>query len=101
MNQAGVFTKSASAFASKPQSVAQSPTYQGYACFAKAPTPVSIPSQVPIPDHMRSPSYAATHAAKSAINDKHIDINDLEEGVKLAILADTERDQRLLMKKKN
>ena len=50
---------------------------------------------------MRSTSYAAKHAAKSAINEKHIDINDLEEGVKLAILADTERDQRLLMCKES
>ena len=44
---------------------------------------------------MRSPSYSANHAAKPDIETKQITLNDLEEGIKLSILADVERDQRL------
>ena len=44
---------------------------------------------------MRSPSYSVNHAAKPDIETKQITLNDLEEGIKLSILADVERDQRL------
>ena len=93
LSRSGSFTKSASAFASTKS---QSPTYNGYVRFAKAATPISSPSQVILPPHMLSLSYAAMHATKPDIDEKIIALNDLEEGVKLTILSDIERDQRLL-----
>ena len=97
LNHTGSFTKSASALSSslhnssKPSNL----TLNGYAHFAKAAAPISDPSTVVLPPHMQSPSYAVAHASKPNIDGKVIDVNDLEEGVKLTILSDIERDQRL------
>ena len=44
---------------------------------------------------MQDPQYLEKHESKPDIDDKTIDLNDLEEGVKLSILSDIERDQRL------
>ena len=91
-NQSGSSLKSASAFTSTKPS---SPTYNGYARFQKISTPTSIASEVVLPPHMRSPSYVAAHASKPDTDTKQIALNDLEEGVKLTLLADIERDQRM------
>ena len=90
MNQVGSFTKSASALV-----LPSSSTLNGYAHFTKISAPISDPSTIVLPPHMQSPSYAAAHASKPDIDSKVIDVNDLEEGVKLTILSDIERDQRL------
>ena len=82
MNQFGFFTKSASAPAS--------PTLNGYAHLTKLVAPISVPSQVVLPPHIRSPSYVEYHQAKPAVPNKVISLNDLEEGVKLTILSDIE-----------
>ena len=47
------------------------------------------------PPHMQDPQYLAQHSSKPATDHKFIGLNDIEEGVKLTILADIERDQRL------
>ena len=44
---------------------------------------------------MNDPSYLDHHANKPNVANKVIQINDIEEPVKLTILADIERDQRL------
>ena len=93
MNQAGAFTKSATAFtSSKPQST--STTYQGYARVSKLTSPQSSSFFVK-PPHMQDPDYFKHHATKPATDNKTIALNDLEDGVKLTILSDIERDQRL------
>ena len=102
MNQlhlSGSFTKSASVFTSSP-SKPQSPALNGYAHFAKLSTPVSDPSQVVLPPHIRSPSFVTAHATKPDTETKQIALNDLEEGIKLTILTDIERDQRMNQLKK-
>ena len=97
MKQFGSLTNSASVFSStKPQS----PTYQGYAHFSKLASP-SLSSEFVKPPHMCSPEYLAVHAFKPDTDSKTIALNNLEEGVKLSILSDIERDQRLLMAKEN
>ena len=106
MNQAGSFTKSSTAFSSTTLGPVvqlsarhalpnQSSTFNGYDHFTNLSAPISDPSTVVLPPHMRSPSYAAAHASKPNIDGKVIDVTDLEEGVKLTILSDIERDQRL------
>ena len=94
LNQSGSFTKSASAFSpTKPSP----PTYNGYAHFAKFNIPqLSDSSSFIRPPHMQDPQYLKHHATKPATDIKVITINDLEEGVKLSILSDIERDQRLI-----
>ena len=86
MYRAGSFTKSVSAFVVNKN---QSPTYQGYDRFICA---TSVPRELPnIPTkapHMQDYSYPVDHAAKPAIDNKSICLNDLEEGVKFALLAD-------------
>jgi hypothetical protein len=92
LNRSGSFTKSASAFnPTKPSS----PTFNGYAHFAKFNIPQLSDSSFIKPPHMDDPSYLKHHATKPDVADKVITINDLEEGVKLSILSDIERDQRL------
>ena len=89
MNQSGALTKSVSAFTA---SKSQTPTYQRYAHFMKAATAVSSTSQFIRPPHMQDPQYVAARAAKPDTAMKSISLNDLEEGVKLTILSDIERD---------
>ena len=50
---------------------------------------------------MQSPSYFAAHDQKPDIESKVIDVNNLEEGAKLSILSDIERDQRMLQFKES
>ena len=45
----------------------------------------NIPTKAP---HMQDYSYVVDHAAKPDIDNKSICLNDLEEGVKFALLAD-------------
>ena len=90
-NHSGTFNKSPSAL-TKPSS----PTYQGYAHFSKFNIPELSKSSTFIkPPHMQDPSYVSAHAAKPYIDNKFIALNDLEDGIKLSVLADVERDQCL------
>ena len=90
LHQSGSFTNSASA-PPKPSS----PTFNGYARFAKLNIPQLSDSTFIKPPHMQDPSYVAAHAAKPQIASKFISLNDLEEPIKLTVLSDIERDQRL------
>ena len=93
LNRAGSFTKSASALTSTKPS---SPTYNGHTHFTKVAVPQLSDSSAFIkPPHMCSPDYLAYHASKPDVENKLIAINDLEEGVKLTIISDVERDQRI------
>ena len=89
-NHSGTFNKSPSAL-TKPSS----PTYQGYAHFTKFNIPELSKSSFVKPPHMSSSDYLNHHANKPDVENKLIAINDFEEGVKLSILSDIERDQRL------
>ena len=91
MNQSGALIKSATAFNSTKK---QSPTYQGYARFAKVAMP-QVSCAFVKPPHMQSPEYLAAHAAKPDTDSKVIALNDCKEGVKLCVLSDIERDERL------
>ena len=88
LNRSESINKSASA---KPSS----PTFNGYGHFAKLNSPVSSFSEFIKPQHMQDPDYLVHHASKPATAEKIIDVNDLEEGVKLTVLSDIERDQRI------
>ena len=88
MNQAGAFTKSSSS------STPTSPTLNGYARFGKLSSSQFSSSFVK-PPHMQDPSYLVHHASKPATAEKVIALNDLEEGIKLTVLSDIERDQRI------
>ena len=44
---------------------------------------------------MQDPQYLANHASKPYIDHKFVSLNDLEEPIKLTILADIEHDQRI------
>ena len=117
MNQAGALTKSTSVFSSttvgpviqypngvqarfvRHASPNQSPMLNGYSHFSKIQVPQFSSSFIK-PPHMQDPAYLAHHATKPATENKFIAMNDLEEGVKLAVLSDVERDQRMLSKKR-
>ena len=90
LNRSESINKSASANP-KPSS----PTYNGYARFKVTVPPLPSSSAFVRPPHMQDPSYLAHHANKPDVADKVIALNDLEEGVKLAVLSDVERDQRI------
>ena len=91
LNRYDSITKSASA-STKPSS----PTFNGYAHFAKFNIPqLSDSSAFVKPPHMGSPDYLKYHAAKPTTEHKFIALNDLEEPIKMTILSDIERDQRL------
>ena len=92
LNRSGSLTKSASAFTSDKPS---SPTFNGYAHFAKLNIPQLKDSSFVKPPHMQDPQYLNHHASKPAVDRKIIALNDLEDGVKLSILSDVERDQRI------
>ena len=73
-----------------------SPTFNGYARFSKFQVPqLSKSSSFVKPPHMQDPQYLAHHASKPDVAEKSIALNDLEEPIKLTILSDVERDQRL------
>ena len=90
VNHSGAFSKSPSV------SATSSPTYNGYAHFAKFNIPELSKSSTFIkPPHMQDPSYVSAHDAKPSIDHKVVALNDLEEPIKMTILSDIERDQRL------
>ena len=90
VNHYGAFSKSPSV------SATSSPTYNGYAHFAKFNIPELSKSSTFIkPPHMQDPSYVSAHDAKPSIDHKVVALNDLEEPIKMTILSDIERDQRL------
>ena len=92
MNQLNRTGSSASSSTRSPSS----PTYNGYAHFTKFKIPkLSSPAKFVKPYHMQDPEYLAHHANKPHTDNKAIALNDLEEPVKLTILSDIERDQRL------
>ena len=92
LNRSESITKSASALTRS-----SSPTYNGYVRFSKFAVPQLKDSSSSFvkPPHMNDPQYLEYHANKPAIDRKVIALNDLDDGLKLSILSDIERDQRI------